>query len=145
MPLIVQGENYRVFAEPTIFSCNSQSQIQQIEIPVDNAFAFVADALGATDFELWRFNAASAAVASSTVIIPDNPLFAALGRWYKIPTGGSGPGGGGLQNGSGSPEGVADAENGQFYIDTDLIDGFQRLYANLATSGTTGWFQLLEF
>lgn len=145
MPLIVFGENYRVFAEPTIFSCNASSQIQQIETPVDNAFAFVADATGSVNFQLWRFNATSVAAASPTVIIPDNPLFVDVGRWYKIPTGGGSAGASGLQSGSGSPEGVVDAADGQLYFDTDAAPSGQALYANLATSGKTGWFQLLQF
>jgi len=54
-------------------------------------------------------------------------------------------GNGALQSGAGNPEGVIDAANGQFYIDTTLVEGFRRLYCNLSTTGMTGWIELLEF
>lgn len=139
MPLIIEGEGFRVFAEPTIFACDSESQIEQIETPVDNAFAFVADSLGVSDFEIWRFNASSAAAASATVIIPDNPLFAALGRWIKMLTGG-GSGSGVTILGSGPPEGVQAAASGAWYRDTDPLPSGQATYLKESSpTPTTGW------
>lgn len=140
MPLQTSGEGYRVFSEPRFFECVLEAQVQQIELPVDKAHAIVAAADGTT-YAMWKFDSASTAAASASVIIPDNPMYADTGRWIKLPTGGGGGGGGGLQSGVGSPEGVADAADGQFYFDTDG----EALYANLATSGTTGWFIIVQF
>ncbi len=109
---------------------------------MDKAFAFVAGTAAAADLDIWKFNSASTAGAGASVIVPLNPLFADAGRWLKLTFGGGGGGSGGLQSGSGSPEGVADASDGQLYFDTDP-DG--TLYANLATSGTTGWFVIVAF
>src|SRR6185369_6376210 len=136
MPLVIEGQGFRVFAEPTIFACDSESQIQQIETPVDNAFAFVADSLGVSDFEIWRFNASSAAAASATVIIPDNPLFAALGRWIKMLTGG-GAGSGSVIIGSGNPEGVQAGVNGAQYWDNDALPSGQAMYLKVSSPTAT--------
>lgn len=118
---------------------------------MDKAFCFVAAADGSS-YNQWRFDAASTAVASATVIVPLNPLYTTTppfngsGRWIKLPTpGGGGGGSGGLQSGAGDPEGVADAADGQFYWNTDASPTGQSMWANLATSGTTGWFLLFQF
>lgn len=52
-----------------------------------------------------------------------------------------GGGSGGLQHGTGSPEGVVNANAGQFYWDTTN----SAMYFNTATSGTTGWTLAFQF
>ena len=51
----------------------------------------------------------------------------------------AGGGSGGVQSTSGDPEGVLDATNGQWAYDTAT----GALYVNAATSGTTGWVNLI--
>lgn len=137
MPLVTSGEGYRTWADPRVFDCDSQGEIADIEYPVDKAYAFVGEPDGLLDWELWKFDAASVAVASATVIVPDNPLFASEGRWIQIPTGAS-TAPTGLTSGHGSPEGVVTTPP-NFYWDIDS----SQLYANLSASGNTGWFSLL--
>lgn len=90
MPLTVLGEGYREFSEPRFFECGAQSEVEQIENPVDKAFAFYAKSDGSADFQLWKFDASSTAAAGESVIVPLNPLYATTGRWIKIPVGGGG-------------------------------------------------------
>jgi len=144
MPLTTSGEGYRTFSEPRFFECVLESEIEEIEWPVNKAHAIVAAADGST-YEMWKFDAESTAAASATVILPLNPRFVDVGRWIKLPAGGGGGGGGGLQSGSGDPEGVANASDGQFYFNTDSSPTGQSLWGNLSTSGTTGWFKFLQF
>ncbi len=144
MPLTSEGEGYRTFSEPRFFECIAESEVEQIELPVNKAHAIVAAADGST-YEMWKFDNASTAGASGTVIVPLNPLFVDVGRWIKLPAGGGSGGSGGLQSDSGDPEGVANANAGQLYFNTDASPSGQSLWANLSTSGTTGWFLLLQF
>ena len=51
----------------------------------------------------------------------------------------AGGGSGGVQSTSGDPEGVLNATNGQWAYDTST----GALYVNAATSGTTGWVNLI--
>jgi hypothetical protein len=143
IPLTISGQGYRTFSEPRFFECPAQSDITLIEYPVDKAHAIVAAADGST-YAMWKFDSASVAAASSTVIVPLNPQYAVRGRWIKLPSGGGSGGSGGIQSGSGDPEGVANATNGQLYWNTAASPTGQSLWANLATSGTTGWYLLIQ-
>lgn len=145
MPLTTLGEGFRVFSEPTIFEAETEAQVQQIEIPVDKAFAFVAADNGFSNFELWKFDAASAAAAGASVLVPNNPLFATLGRWIKIPIGGGGGSGTLTIIGSGSPEGVQIADPGQWYWDNDPLPTGQALYLKLTGIDAFGWLQTMQF
>lgn len=138
MPLTVTGEGYRDFSEPRFFECETSSQVEQIRTPADKAHAIVAADDGTTDMEVWKFDLASAAAASATVKVPDNPAYAANGRWFKIP----GFGGGGNTSssaGSGSPEGVVTRSPGATYWDVTN----QVFYVKDTGTGDTGWVALI--
>lgn len=135
MPLTITGEGYRDFSEPRFFECETEAQVQQIRMPVDKAHAFVSADDGSGTLALWKFDAASVAAASATVLIPDNPAYATTGRWISISLGSGGGGGGTGLSGTGSPEGVTTASPGTTYIDTAA----PALYGKVTGTGNTGW------
>lgn len=137
MPLTVSGEGYRDFSEPRFFECLTTSEVQQIRNPVNKAHALVAPASGGTALGVWKFDSASVAVASATVLVPINPAYATTGRWINIPVGG-GSGGAGAYSGTGSPEGVVTATPGSTYWDVDVA-----FYAKSTGVGNTGWTLLV--
>lgn len=136
MPLRFSGENYREWSEPRFYEAQTNAQVQQIELPVDKAFAMVADDTTPDDLTMWKFNKDSNAVASSTVIVPTNPAYTAAGRWIRKQAGGGGSGADFL-SGHGSPEGVVTGDiQGQTYLDLDS----NALWSFAGTIGTdTGW------
>lgn len=137
MPLTINGEGYRDFSEPRFFECEDSSQVEQINLPVDKAHAIVAADDGSTDMALWKFDASSTAAASVSVLIPDNPAYASVGRWILIPTGSSGTTS--SSAGSGSPEGVVTRGPGATYWDYTN----QVLYIKDSGNGNTGWISIL--
>lgn len=138
MPLTVTGEGYRDFSEPRFFEAETTAQVEQIRQPVDKAHALVGADDGSTTLGLWKFDASSTAAASVTVLIPDNPAYANVGRWINIPVGG-GSSGSGTYSGSGSPEGVITAAVGSTYWDITN----QVFYVKNTGSGDTGWIDIL--
>lgn len=138
MPLTVDGEGYRDFSEPRFFETTSTAEVEQIRQPVHKAHALVGVADGSTTLGLWKFDSASVAAASATVLVPDNPAYASIGRWINIPVGG-GSGGGGTFSGAGTPEGTKVAPVGSTYWDTtNLI-----FYVKNTGVGNTGWRELI--
>lgn len=135
MPLTQLGNAYRTFATPTVYQCDENSEIEQMEWPVDKAYMFVGDPDGA-DFEIWRFNADSSAAASASVIVPLNPQFEDFGRWIIMPVGGGG-GSVSFLSGSGDPNGTVIGQiKGQTYLNEDD----NTLWVFNGTVGqTTGW------
>lgn len=135
MPLTELGNEYRTFATPTVYQCDSSDQVEQLEFPVDKAYMFVGDPDGAT-FEIWRFNADSSASAGASVIVPLNPLYADFGRWIQMTISGGG-GGANFLSGNGDPNGVKTGTVvGQTYLDLDD----NALWVFAGTPGTnTGW------
>lgn len=51
---------------------------------------------------------------------------------------------GGIQSGVGSPEGLVNSADGQWYFDVSALPTGQVMYFNLNTSSTTGWVNAFQ-
>ncbi len=138
MSMLILNSTYRTFDSGKVLEAETFDQIRQIYEPVDKEYVLACADDGTTGLTVWKFDLDSVAVDDGlTILQPDNPFYVDNGRWILVSTTSS-AGGGGVNVGIGSPEGVVTANPGQGYIDiTDTAHPV--LYFKIVGTGNTGW------